>query len=78
MQSAKRDFGEIVCGVVMLALGIGLLFGARSALLYHTPIYMKGPLDPWQAIIGGGLCAAFGLFMIIHGFCRKRTPSSDS
>jgi len=44
MQSAKRYFGEIVCGVVMFVLGIGLLFGARSALLYHTSIYMKGLL----------------------------------
>jgi hypothetical protein len=78
MQSAKPNFGEIVCGIVMLALGIGLLFGARSALLYHTPIYMKGPLDPWQAIIGGSLCAGLGLFMVIHGFCRKKKSRSDA
>jgi len=78
MQSAKRDFGEIVCGVVMLVLGICFLSGARSALLYHTTIYLKGWMYPWQAIIGGGLAAGFGLFLIIHGFRRKKTPSGDT
>jgi hypothetical protein len=78
MQSTKPDFGEIVCGFVMLALGIGLLFDARSALLYHTTIYFKGWMYPWQAIIGGSLCVGFGLFMIVHGFYRKKKPSRDT
>jgi hypothetical protein len=78
MQSAKRDFGEIVCGVVMLVLGVCFLWGARSALLYHTTIYFKGWMYPWQAIIGGGLCAGLGLFMVIHGFCRRKKTSGDS
>jgi hypothetical protein len=78
MHSAKRDFGEIVCGVVMLVLGICFLSGARSALLYHTTIYFKGWMYPWQAIVGGGLAAGFGLFLIIHGLCRKKKPRGDS
>jgi len=78
MQSAKRDFGEIVCGVVMLVLGICLLSGARSALLYHTTIYFKGWMYPWQASIGGSLSAGLGLFLIVHGLWRKRKPPGDS
>jgi hypothetical protein len=80
MQSAKPDFGEIVCGVVVLAVGIGFLWSARSALFYHIPIYFKGPsyMYPWQAIIGGGLSFGLGLCLIIHGFCRNRKPSGDT
>jgi hypothetical protein len=53
MQSGKRDLGEIVCGVVMLLVGVLFLSGARSAaLLQHTTIYFKGSIYPWQAIIG--------------------------
>ncbi len=62
----------------MLVLAVGFLWGARSALLYHAPIYFKGWMYPWQAIIGGGLCSAFGLFLIIHGFCRKKKSSGDT
>ena len=62
----------------MLVLGIGFLSGARSALLYHTTIYFKGWMYPWQAIIGGSLAAGLGLFLIIHGLCRKKKPSGES
>ena len=78
MQSAKRDLGQIICGLVMLVLGVGLLSDARSALLYHTTIYFKGWMYPWQAIIGGGLSAGFGFFLIIHGLCRKKKSPGDS
>jgi putative Mn2+ efflux pump MntP len=78
MQNAKRDLGEIVCGAVMLVLGVCFLSGARSALLYHTTIYFKGWMYPWQAIIGGSLVAGLGLFLIIHGICRKKKRSGDS
>jgi len=43
----------------MLVLGIGFLSGARSALLYHTTIYFKGWMYPWQAIIGGSRTRTF-------------------
>jgi hypothetical protein len=79
MQSGKRDLGEIVCGVVMLLVGVLFLSGARSAaLLQHTTIYFKGSIYPWQAIIGGSLTAGLGLFLVIHGFCRKNKPSNGS
>jgi hypothetical protein len=78
MQSRHRDFGQIFCGALMLVLGLGFLWSARSALLYHTTIYFKGWMYPWQAIIGGGLAAGFGLFLIIHGLCRKKKPRGDS
>jgi len=78
MQNAKRDFGEIVCEVMTLVLGICFLSGARSALLDHTTIYFKGWMYPWQAIIGGSLSVGLGLFLIIHGFCRKKRPSGGS
>jgi hypothetical protein len=80
MQSPKRDFGEIACGVLMLILGLGFLWSARSAVLYHTQIYFKGwtSLDPWQAFIGGGLSSVVGLFAVIDGICRKRKRGGDS
>jgi putative Mn2+ efflux pump MntP len=78
MLSSKRKYGEILGGVVMFALGLAFLSGARSALLYHTTIYFKGWMYPWQAIIGGSLSAGIGLFLIIHGLCRKKKPSGDS
>ena len=63
----------------MLIIGVDLLWGARQDLVYHIPSYFKGPsyLYPWQGIVGGGLSSAFGLFMIIHGFCRKKKPPSN-
>ena len=64
----------------MLLVGAGFLWSARSALLYHTAIYFKGPsyMYPWQAIIGGTLSSGFGLFLVIHGLCRKRKSSGDT
>jgi hypothetical protein len=34
-------------------------------------------MNPWQAIIGGGLATAVGLFAIVHGFCRKKKSAGD-
>lgn len=76
-EKTKRDFGEVVCGALMLFLGLGFLWSARSALLYHTTIYFKGWMYPWQAILGGSLAAGFGLFLFVHGLCRKKNASSD-
>ena len=78
MQRSKRDFGQIVCGAVMLLLGLGFLWSARSALLHDVPIYFKGWMYPWQAIIGGGLSSALGLLLMIDGIYRKRKPGGDS
>jgi hypothetical protein len=79
MQSGKRDLGEIVCGVVMLLVGVLFLSGARSAaLLQYTTIYFKGSIYSWQAIIGDSLTAGLGLFLVIHGLCRKKKPSNGS
>ncbi len=60
----------------MLLLGLGFLRSARSALLYHTTIYFKGWMYPWQAIIGGALSAAVGLFLIIHGIYRAKSQEA--
>jgi hypothetical protein len=65
--SSKRDFGQIAAGATMLLLGLCFLWSGRSALLYHVTIYFKGWMYPWQAIIGGSLSSAYGLFLIIHG-----------
>ena len=60
----------------MLLVGLIFLWRARSALLYHVPIYYKGPswMYPWQAIIGGGLCSVLGLLLITAAF--RRGPKS--
>jgi hypothetical protein len=76
-EKSKRDFGEVVCGALMLFLGLGFLWSARSALLYHTTIYFKGWMYPWQAILGGSLATGFGLLLFVHGLCRQKNASSD-
>jgi hypothetical protein len=76
-EKTKRDLGQVLLGALMLFLGLSFLSSGRSALLYHTTIYFKGWMYPWQAIIGGGLAAGFGLFLLIHGLCRKKNASSD-
>jgi hypothetical protein len=55
-------------------LGGVFLWQGRSGLLYHTPIYFKGPtwLDPWQAIIGGALFVLLGLIIIVTTFRQHR------
>jgi hypothetical protein len=74
-EKTKRDLGEAFCGALTLVLGLGFLWSARSALLYRMPIYFKGWMYPWQAIIGGSLAVGFGLFLFIHGLCRKKNAS---
>ncbi len=77
-EKTKRDLGQVLLGALMIFLGLGFLSSARSALLYHTTIYFfKEWMYPWQAIIGGSLAAGFGLFLLIHGLCRKKSASSD-
>jgi hypothetical protein len=48
-----------------LLVGLIFLWQGRFGLLYHTPIFFKGPswLSPWHAIIGGSLFLALGLFL---------------
>jgi putative Mn2+ efflux pump MntP len=77
--SNKRDLGWAVAGGMFLLVGLIFLWQGRSALLYHTPIYFKGPswLNPWQAIIGGSLFSVLGLFMVV-GAIRGRKPGGDS
>jgi hypothetical protein len=76
-EKTKRDLGQVLLGALMLFLGLSFLWSARSALLYHTTIYFKGWIYPWQAIIGGSLAAGFGLFLFIHGLCRKKNATSE-
>jgi putative Mn2+ efflux pump MntP len=77
-EKTRRDFSEIFCGVVTVVLGATFLWGARSAVIYHTPIYFKGWMYPWQAIIGGSIAVGLGFIMTIHGFCRKKKTSLDT
>jgi hypothetical protein len=85
MPTTKRDFEQIVCGAVMLLVGLSFLWFERCALLSQVPIFVsvfsKGwIMYPWQAITAGGLSLAFGLFLVVdaiwlHGvaFCRRKT-----
>jgi hypothetical protein len=75
----KRDWGWVVAGGMFLLVGVIFLWEGRSGLLYHTPIYFKGPscLNPWQAIIGGSLFSVLGLFMVVAAI-RGRKPGGDS
>jgi hypothetical protein len=79
--STKSNFGwQLAAGATMLFVGLNFLWSARSALLYHVPIYFKGPswMYPWQAIIGGSLCSACGLFLILNALYRRKKPGGDS
>ena len=81
MQKMKRDFGEIVCGATMLLLGLGVVWEARVADLRHSfiPGTGKAPwMSPLQGYVGGVLCLTVALFLIVHGFCRKKKPSQDT
>jgi hypothetical protein len=78
LRGSKRDFGEIISGALMLLFGLLFLSSWRSALLYHTTIYYKGWIYPWQALIGGSLWAIFGAFFVIHGIYRKKRRGPDN
>jgi hypothetical protein len=78
LRGSKRDFGQIISGILTLLLGLGFLSSWRSALLYHTTIYFKGWIYPWQALIGGSLSAIFGAFLVIHGIYRKNKRGPDN
>ena len=65
MHSTKRDWGAALVETMFLLVGLIFLWQGRFGLLYHTPIFFKGPswLSPWQAIIGGSLFLSLGLFL---------------
>ena len=77
--SAKPNWGSIFGGALFLLLGAIFLWQARLGLVYHTPIYTKGPswLDPWAALIAGCFVSAIGLWAIGLGFRRGRKPDGE-
>ena len=74
MQSRKRDWGWALAGGLFFIGGAIFLWAGMSGLLYHVPIYFKGPswVEPWQAIIGGPLLCGLGFFLIVTSFRKKR------
>ena len=73
MSAGHRDGGWAFAGVAILMLGVLTLWKARSGFLYHTPIYSRGAsfMDPWQAVIAGGLCLVFGLYLVGSAIRRR-------
>ncbi|MGC2627726.1 MAG: hypothetical protein WA269_12895 [Candidatus Udaeobacter sp.] len=73
------DWGTAVVAAMFLLLGVIFLWQCRSGLLYHTPIYTKGPswLDPWAALVAGVFFSGLGLFGIATAIRRKRKPEDD-
>jgi hypothetical protein len=75
MPNTKRDFGQIVCGAVMLLLGLSFLWFERCALLGGVPIFVSvssshgWTMYPWQAITVGGLSFSFGLLLVVDAIC---------
>jgi hypothetical protein len=71
--SAKPELGgQLIAGIVFLLLGLISLWKGCLALVYQTPIHFKGSwMSPLQALIAGGLCLAFAVFIIINAY-RKR------
>ena len=78
--SAKRDWGSALGGALFLLLGGIFLWQARAALVYHTPIYTKGPswLDPWAAVLAGCFLSGIGLYAIALALHRKKKSAGDS
>jgi hypothetical protein len=78
---SKLDWGLAFGGALLVTLGGSFVWSGRSGLLYHSPIYFKGPtwVDPWQAIIGGALFTALGLTLIALSLRKKRrVPQNNS
>jgi hypothetical protein len=72
--SAKTELGgQMIAGIVFLFLGLVSLWKGCLALVYHMPIYFKGPswMSPFQALIAGGLCLAFGLFLVVNAYQKR-------
>ena len=72
--SGKRDWGWALAGALFVVAGATFLWAGLSGLLYHAPIYFRGPswVEPRQAIIGGPLLCGLGLFLIATSFRKKR------
>jgi hypothetical protein len=63
----------MIVGIVFLLLGLISLSKGGLALIYHRPIYFKGPswMSPSQALIAGGLCLAFALFLVLNAYQKR-------
>ena len=63
---------------MLLLLAAILLGKARLGIVYHTPIYGKGPsqIGPWQAIVVGAFCLLAALWLIVNAV-RPRKPKGD-
>src|SRR5579885_143570 len=83
MLRTKRDSPQIVCGAVMLLLGLCFLWFERCAVLGQVPLFVSfypfssrgWIMNPWQAITAGGLSLAFGLSLVIDAVCLGGRPS---
>jgi hypothetical protein len=80
MKASHDQGGRAFAGIVMLMLGLLTLWKARSGFLYHTPIYSRGAsvMDPWQAVVAGSLCLAFGVYILVTGAIRRRSRERDN
>jgi len=67
----NRPVAQLLAGVTMLLLAVIALVKGAWALIHHMPVYFRGPQSPWQAVVGGGICFAIGIY-IVHNAIRKR------
>lgn len=65
----NKKFWSGVMGAMLLWLGGTFLWQGRSGLLYHTPIYFKGPswVNPWSALVAGGVFILLGVLALVNG-----------
>jgi len=71
---SEPKWGATVCGIMFILLAGFLLWDGRRGLLYHIPIYPRGPLswmDPWQAIVAGSLCFVLGAYITVIATRRR-------
>lgn len=75
MKPVARMPGEAaIAGIVFVIAGVLSLHGARAAEQRHAYIPFKsGSMTPLQAYLGGGLCLAVGLYLLITWFVHRRS-----
>jgi hypothetical protein len=66
--------GWLVPAALLLIMGFGVLWEARTAQLQHTVIQSMSPKTPWmsplQGFVAGFLCVGFGAYFVARAFSK--------
>jgi hypothetical protein len=66
--------GWLVPAALLLIMGFGILWEARTAWLQNTVIESMSPKMPWmsplQGFVAGLLCVGFGIYLVARAFSK--------